>query len=457
MGKYDVVMEDEAGHSAIPCQRLKSGTYLRVALPFMLSTVTQPLLGAVDTAVIGLLGDAAAIAGVSLGANLFNTLYWLFGFLRVSTTGLSAQIQEQDQDIARGRTFFLPLIMALLVAIVFLVLQYPVLLTYLQITAPELLVKQYVQQYYQILIWGAPFVLVNYVMLGWLMGQSRVSASLFMQISGNVVNMVLDYWFVCGLGLGIEGVAAATLISQIYTFICGTVGMLIFGKFGTVKFSQLWNKGILAELLLVNRDLLLRTVCLVIHNNVFAALSTRLGTDILAVNAILLQITSIQAYLFEGLANSSSVFAGKAAGCRCRELMDSVIKLTWQWGMVLAVIISGSCMLLGNELVSLFTGLPHILQLATCYMPYCWIYPIVAMAGLSLYGVYTGSYVTEPVFLSTLWALLLCLPICFIGAVTIGNDGLWLGYLVFYGGRSLGLIVYRRRLWLSITDKRRIA
>lgn len=429
-----------------PVKVLGNREYLAVTIPFMLSTVTQPLLGAVDTAAIGTLGDAAAIAGVSLGANLFNTLYWLFGFLRVSTTGHSAQLTGQDTALARGQSFFLPMLFAVVTAAAFLVFQAPLLAGYLALTAPEEAVAVCVRRYYQILIWGAPFVMVNYVMLGWLMGQKRVSASLFMQIGGNVVNMLLDLWFVCGLGLGIEGVAAATLISQGVSFLVGAGYMVRYGRFERVAWRQLWSRREVAAMLRENRDLLCRTVCLVIHNNVFAALSSRLGTDALAVNAILLQITSVQAYLFEGIANGSSVFAGKAAGTGSRELYRGVWVRTLQWGVAVALVMSLLCLAGGESLIRIFTVIPRILAAADRYLIYGVLYPLAAAGGLTIYGLYTGSSTTRPVFLSTLWALCACLPVSVLGVRFLGNDGLWAGYLTFYLGRSLGLWAYRGRL-----------
>ena len=251
-------------------QELTQKAYLGIMVPFMLSTVTQPLLGAVDTAAIGMVGDAAAIAGVSLGANLFNTLYWLFGFLRVTTTGQSAQVQEKGPGEARTRSFFLPLIFSLIIGSLFLVIRHPVLSGYLWLIKADAEVLAYVREYYRILIWGAPFVLSNYVMLGWLMGQARVRESLCMQVSGNLINMVLDYWFVIRLDFGMQGVAAATLAAQIYSCCLGGILIMKYGAFGRIRKKHLWSRAQILSLIRQNRDLMLRTACLLVHNNVFA-------------------------------------------------------------------------------------------------------------------------------------------------------------------------------------------
>lgn len=420
--------------------------YIKVTIPFMISTVTQPLLGAVDTAVTGMLGDAASIAGVSLGANLFNTLYWVFGFLRVSTTGNSAQVRTKGQGIERTRSFFLPLIFSVIIAVIFLVIQKPILMGYLRFTNPEIVVVKSIQTYYKILIWGAPFVLINYVMLGWLMGQAKIKASLFMQISGNTLNMLLDYWFAISLNMGVKGVALATLISQGYTFLLGIFFIVRYGQFGTVEYRELWEKEKVKVMIRQNRDLLLRTICLVSHNNVFAAMGARLGTNILAANSILVQITSIQSYLFDGVANGSSIFAGTAVGTKSTDMFQEVVKKTKQWAIILAIVISLIYISIGKHAFILFTSLESLLVLISQYQIYSYLYPLIAAFGLTLYGLYTGSGDTKPIFLSTAWALIGSLFMYFLGVNMLGNNALWLGFLTFYGIRSVGLVLYMGRL-----------
>lgn len=423
--------------------------YLQVALPFMLSTATQPLLGAVDTAVIGMIGDAAAIAGVSLGATLFNTLYWIFGFLRVSTTGRSARSQGREYDPDRSRSLLLPLLMALMISLLFLLLQHPILAGYLWMTGAAENVTAYVGSYYRILIWGAPAVLTNYVILGWLMGQARIKEPLFMQISGNVVNMLLDYWLAIRLKQGIGGVAAASLIAQIYSTGCGMIFICRSESLSAAGLRGLWNRSAIRSLLMENRDLMLRTICLLIHNNVFAMMGARLGTETLAANAILLQITSIQAYLFEGMANASSVFAGVAKGNNRPRLLNAVIKKTTQWALLMAGTVMLLNLLAGKGIIRLFTQSEPLLLRTGQYLPFVCLYPPVAVFGLTYYGIYTGCGVTGPVFLSTALALLAFLPVCLLGVPVLGNVGLWTAYLTFYGGRSLGLLYYRKKLRTS--------
>ena len=205
--------------------------YLGLTIPFMLSTMTQPLMGAVNTAVMGQLPDPKYIAAVSLGAILFNNLYWLFGFLRVSTTGYAAQAFGAADKRLGMLAFFKPLVLAMLISACCILFQKPILELYLAMigAAPE--VNELCRDYYYILIWGAPLVFGNYVALGWLMGQTRVRASVFMQVSMNVLNMALSIWFVFWLHMDITGVAFATLLSQLYGGILSIVLMYYYGDF----------------------------------------------------------------------------------------------------------------------------------------------------------------------------------------------------------------------------------
>lgn len=187
--------------------------YLKIAFPFIVSTVTQPLLGAVDTAVIGKLGVAELIGGVAIGTVIMNTLYWLFGFFRVSTTGQSAIALGKKNHVDQASSLFRPFILALFVGVVFIMLQAVIWSGAERIINPEAVVGQNAKVYFDIMIYGAPFVLLNYTVIGWLMGQAKAKETLFTQVFGNVLNIVLDIIFVLYLDMGIAGVAIATLIA----------------------------------------------------------------------------------------------------------------------------------------------------------------------------------------------------------------------------------------------------
>ena len=204
--------------------------YISLMIPFIISTITQPLLGAVDVSVIGRVGNENSIAGIAIGSLIFNTLYWIFSFLRVSVTGYSAQLAYKSTEES-SLTFLRPVFVAILISIIFILFQKLLFSTSMIFINPISEVREVTSIYYKILIYGAPFVLFNYVILGWLMGQGNIKGSLTMQISGNVLNIILDILFVLILKYEVKSVVIVTLISQILSTIIGLYFIIPYGYF----------------------------------------------------------------------------------------------------------------------------------------------------------------------------------------------------------------------------------
>ena len=433
---------------------LTNREYLGLTVPFMLSTMTQPLMGAVNTAVMGQLPDPKYIAAVSLGAILFNNLYWLFGFLRVSTTGYAAQaFGAADRELGT-LAFFKPLVLALLISLACIVFQKPILEGYLAMigAAPE--VNDLCREYYYILIWGAPLVLGNYVALGWLMGQTRVRASVFMQVSMNVLNMALSIWFVFGLHMDIVGVAFATLLSQLYGGVLSVVLMYHYGEFDykNLPWGELLDWRTFIGMLKVNVNLMIRTACLLTVNNIIAAVGASFGTVVLAANAVLLQLKDIMSYLIDGMANGAAIFSGRAVGAKSGAGLDAAIRMTFKWLVVLAVILMG-VYAAGNEFfIRLFTNIDEVVAMAMTYNVFVLFYPVCAGIGMVLYGVFCGATRTAPVRNMMLLALAVFYLLQWQLVPIIGNSGLWLALLGFMAAQSVILLYYLKSLRKEFTD-----
>ncbi|CAH0526083.1 MATE family efflux transporter [Vibrio hippocampi] len=418
--------------------------YFKIAFPFIVSTVTQPLLGAVDTAVIGQLGVAELIGGVAIGTVIMNTLYWLFGFFRVSTTGQSAIALGKNDPKEQATSLFRPFILALSVGIIFILLQSLIWQGAQWVIDPEAAVGANAKIYFDIMIFGAPFVLLNYTLIGWLMGQAKAKETLFTQVFGNVLNIVLDIIFVLYFDWGIAGVAYATLIAQISTFAIGAFLVLrtcqfsLFDYLGTASMSKADLKVIVSS----NMDLLLRTVCILIFFNMMARVGSQLGADVLAANAILMQVTFIVSYMFDGVANASSVFAGKAVGQKNIGLLKSVIKMNTVWTTGFVVVLTLLTILFKQHIVTLFTELPALVAIYNQMSPWLLVFPLVAGYGLTFYGIFTGTGTTRPVRNSSAVTLLLFLTVQYFMVPVWGNHGLWLGFTLFYVGRFIFLYPY---------------
>lgn len=433
---------------------LTNREYLGLTVPFMLSTMTQPLMGAVNTAVMGQLPDPKYIAAVSLGAILFNNLYWLFGFLRVSTTGYAAQaFGAADRELGT-LAFFKPLVLALLISLACIVFQKPILEGYLAMigAAPE--VNNLCREYYYILIWGAPLVLGNYVALGWLMGQTRVRASVFMQVSMNVLNMALSIWFVFGLHMDIVGVAFATLLSQLYGGVLSVVLMYYYGDFDykNLPWRELLDWRTFIGMLKVNVNLMIRTACLLTVNNIIAAVGASFGTVVLAANAVLLQLKDIMSYLIDGMANGAAIFSGRAVGAKSGAGLDAAIRMTFKWLVVLAAMLMG-VYAAGNEFfIRLFTNIDEVVAMAMTYNVFVLFYPVCAGIGMVLYGVFCGATRTAPVRNMMLLALAVFYLLQWQLVPEIGNSGLWLALLGFMAAQSVILLYYLKSLRKEFTD-----
>ena len=422
--------------------------YLGLTVPFMLSTMTQPLMGAVNTAVMGQLPDPKYIAAVSLGAILFNNLYWLFGFLRVSTTGYAAQAHGAADQRLGMLAFFKPLVLATIISLLCLLLQKPIVDCYLAMIGAADDVNYLTRRYYDILIWGAPLTFFNYVALGWLMGQARVRASVFQQVSMNVLNMFLSICFVFGLHWQIEGVAYASLLSQLYGTLLGAGLMHYYGRF---NYSQLpwgelldWRQFI--GMLQVNANLMIRTACLLTVNNIIAAVGASLGTVVLAANAVLLQLKDIMSYLIDGMANGAAIFSGKAVGSKNKQLFAETIKMTYKWLMVLCVALMGGYYLTSAYCIRLFTSIQEVLAMAQAYELYVLFYPVCAGVGMVLYGVFCGATRTAPVRNMMLMALAAFYLLQYSLVPLWGNAGLWLALLGFMLTQSIVLTWYLKGL-----------
>lgn len=426
--------------------------YLALAIPFVISTVTQPLLGAVDTAVVGRLGDESYIGGVAIGAVIFNTLYWLFGFLRVSTSGFSAQSLGSRKEQDRYTAFARPFVIAFIISILFILFQTYIKNTALIIYQPTAEVAAHASIYFNILIWGAPFVLIGYVNLGWLMGRKYIKETLLLQISMNLINIVLNIVFVFQFNMGVAGVAYATLIAQFYGFVLGIYFVLRKLNVRTiVKLNyQLLEKGMVKKVFGVNVDLFIRTVCLLVMTNLFVAKGAEFGTVVLAANAVLFQLHYIICYMYDGLANASSVFAGKSAGENNLKEYKEMLSISNGCTIILSFLLAIMMILLKNPIITVFTTVESVIT--TSYEYYSWliILPFAIGFGLVYYGVFTGCTYTGPVRDSMILSLLVFL----IAFVTLlpkyGNHGLWLAFLLFCFSRSIFLVLYRRKLMNEI-------
>ncbi len=422
--------------------------YLALAIPFVISTVTQPLLGAVDTAVLGRLDDPSFMGGAAIGAVIFNTMYWIFGFLRVSTSGFSAQSLGTRAEKDSLYAYFRPVSIAILIGCLFILLQYPIREGAMLLFRPEQDVVASALTYFNILVWGAPFVLIGYVNLGWLMGRKHVKETLFLQVSTNVLNIILNIVFVVVLELSVYGVAVATLISQIYGFVLGTA--LISRRLDYKKIfkysSAIFNKAAYRKIMVVNTDLFIRTLCLLIMTNMFVARGSSLGKGILAANAVLFQIQYIIAYLYDGFANAASVYAGKAVGEKDAEAYKTLLRTATVCTLLLSGALTIVLLFFVDDMIYLFTDIQEVIIIAMNYRLWLVAFPFIIGFGLVYYGIFTGCTYTGAIRNSMIISLTAFIVVYILAIPMLDNHGLWLAFMIFSFSRSIILYLYKNRL-----------
>ncbi|MCX8582592.1 MULTISPECIES: MATE family efflux transporter [unclassified Gilliamella] len=419
--------------------------YIKLVIPFILSTITTPLLGVVDTALVGHLPNPAFIAGIAIGTVIFNTIYWLFGFLRVSTTGFAAQ--ALDNCLLLRSSLIRPLFIAIFLGLAFIIFQKLIFVASMHIIKPNQDVQHYADIYFSILIWGAPFVLINYVLVGWLMGISKIKAVLFLQVFINLLNILMAVIFVWWCHWDIKGVAFATLIAQIC---CTLVGIWFTCRYLPKSEQKVDLRSILSwqslkGVILVNTNLMIRTICLLIVTNHFISIGSTFNTEVLAANAILFQVHYMMAYLFDGFANASSVFSGRAKGNKNIHLYNQTLRWSLQACIICPIILIAIWLTFDTTIIKLLTNQTNIITLSLQYQYWLIIFPIVASGGLIYYGVFSGISYTTSIRDSMLLALLVWFVAQYIAVPIWGNQGLWLAYNLFSFGRSIFLIIWIKK------------
>jgi len=424
-----------------------AGWYRRVwsvAWPIMLSNVSVPLVGIVDTAVVGHLPNATFIGAVALGAVVFSFLYWGFGFLRMGTTGLVAQdMGARDFDELRA-TLTRSLILALTLGLAILALRDPAGELAFWALDGSAMVEGFAKQYYAVRVFAAPATLVNYVILGFAIGVQNTRAALALMLLLNITNVLLDLLFVMGFGWGVEGVAAASVISE-YT--AALFGLLLMRQMlsrlgGRWQPYRLFDRHRLKTLLGVNLNIFVRTLCLLFAFFHFTSTGAKLGDIILAANAVLMHLYTFMAYSLDGFAHAVEALAGSAYGARNRRAFVSAVRASTACAFLVSIVYCVIYAGFGSSIVALITGIAEVRTTAGEYLPWLVVAPVVSVWSFQLDGIFVGT--TRAVAMRN--AMLLSLAV-FLAAVWLllplwGNHGLWAALIVLMGTRAITLGIW---------------
>lgn len=431
---------------------LRDRQILLLAVPSIVSNITVPLLGMIDVAIVGHMGSPVYIGAVAVGSMIFNLVYWLFGFLRMGTSGMTAQAYGRRDLLEVARTLVRSALVALSIALLLIVFQVPLRWLMFWLIGPTADVIPFATTYFGIVIWGAPASLGLFSLMGWYIGMQNTRIPMFVSIMQNVVNIVASLLLVYGLGMKIEGVAFGTVIAQ-YAGLLVAVGLL--AKYYWRVIRGRWNKmggqWRVAAFYKTNRDIFLRTLCLVTVNLYFTAAGARSGAVVLSVNTVMLQLYLLFSYFMDGFAYAGEAMSGRFYGAQNRQAFDETLRHLFGWMAVVTVSYTLLYIAGGTQIVSLLTDEPQVRALAREYIWWTWLIPAAGAVAFIWDGVFIGLTATRGMLVSTFVSMLTFFAVYWLAMDTLGNHGLWLAQVVYLAMRGIvQTFWYKRYLTLNI-------
>jgi MATE family multidrug resistance protein len=413
---------------------------LAIAVPMTLAYLSTPLVGLVNTAVIGQLGDAALIGGIAVGAIIFDIVFTTFNFLRSGTTGLAAQAHGGHDRTELQAIFWRALILALLSGAIVLVLHRPLLTVSLALIGGSDAVKEATSTYYGIRVLATPFALGNYVILGWLIGFGRAGWTLLLQTVLNGLNIALSIFLVTNWGYGVHGVGWAAFVAETVTFAVGIfLALRLMDRAARPDLARILYWPAFRRMIAVNGDIMVRSFALLFAFAFFTAQSAKGGDVVLAANQILLTLFFVGAYFLDGLATAAEQFAGRAVGARYRPAFDRSLSLTLGWGFFIAAAASAIFWFAGPSIIAEMTTNEDVRAVAALYLGYAALTPLVGMLAFQMDGVFIGATWSSDMRNMMLLSLAVYLAVWWALWPTLGVYGLWIALLVFLGIRGVTL------------------
>lgn len=452
-------MSGPAGH-AEPAEALRTPArpaglthraVLGIAIPVMISNVSTPLLGVVDTAVVGQIPDPAYIGAVAIGALIFTFVFWAFGFLRMGTTGLTAQAFGARDGGEVAASLGRALLLAAVVGLGLILLQWPIRESAFALLDGSPGVESFARDYFDVRIWAAPATLANYALLGWFIGLGRTGVALVLQLVLNVANIVLDVLFVLGFGWGVQGVAFGTLLAEI---LAAAVGIALAARHlnafgGRAPLARLLIAAKLQRTVTVNADIMIRSLALISVFVWFVSNGAAQGDVILAANTVLLNFVSVAAFFIDGLAFAAETLVGRAIGAAHRAGLVAAVRIATLWAAAVAALMTVLLLVAGPTLIDLLTVVPETRAAARTYLPWTAFVPVLGVWAFVLDGVFIGATRTAEMRNAMLLTLVIYLAAWWL-LQPLGNHGLWAAFYVSYFARVGTLLYYYPALVRSV-------
>lgn len=427
---------------------------LDIALPSIISNITVPLLGLIDVAITGHLGSAAYIGAIAVGGMLFNIIYWMFAFLRMGTSGMTAQAYGRKDFQEIRKLLVCSLGVALLISTALIVLAVIIRETAFFIIAPSEDVGKLARIYFNICIFGAPASLGLFAINGWLIGMQNSRTPMFIAIAQNILNIIISLSLVYGFGMKVEGIALGTVTAQWGVFL--TALLMLKKQYQKIVFSETnrlaevikqISKDDLSRFFSINKDIFLRTICLITVHFIFIAAGSRLGDTALAVNTILMQLFTLYSYFMDGFAFAGEALAGKTIGAQDRKSYNLVVRNLFIWGGIMIAAFTLTYLIGGQWFISMLTDDADVRNSAMDYRLWILLFPICGMAAFIWDGIYIGAAATHYMLLSTAAGMVIFISLNYMLYPTLQNHGLLAAFNCYLFTRGAILTATRKRIF----------
>nr|WP_321483964.1 MATE family efflux transporter [uncultured Cohaesibacter sp.] len=420
---------------------------LEIAVPMTLGLITVPLAGIVDMAVIGQLGSAALMGGIAIGSSLFDIVASSFNFLRMGTTGLTAQALGADDTVSQRAVAYRALVIALLLGLLTIIIGPLVTPWALTAMGGSEAVNEAAKTYLLIRLFAMPFTLGNFAIFGWLFGLGKSRQGMTLLILQNSINIILTIWFVLGLDLGVSGAAYGSVAAEAMMTLIG-LGMMAHHLRADwrVPLPRLFHREAFVRFLAVNSDIFIRSMVMLFTFTLFTALSARQTDNILAANELLMKFFMFGGFFLDGIATAAEQLGGRAIGARYRPAFEQTVRLTLRWGLGLGLGLSLIMLLLGPAIIDALTTAPEVRALSRVYLIWVAMTPLIATIAFQLDGIYVGATWSSTMRNVSILATSVFFVVQYLAMPSLGNHGLWLGLMCFLAARGicLGLMLPRR-------------
>ena len=412
---------------------------LRLAIPSIISNITVPLLGLVDVAIVGHLGAASYIGAIAVGGMLFSMIYWVFGFLRMGTSGLAAQAFGRRNLDEVSLVFVRSLGIGFALGLCLVALQVPILSVAFQWVDTTDEVRRLASLYFSICVWGAPAVLGLYSFSGWFVGMQNSRFPMYIALVQNVVNIVASLAFVFIGKMGVAGVALGTLIAQYAGFLLALLlWMVYYGRlWPRIRWTVVCEAGAMQAFFKLNRDIFLRTLCLVAVTVFFTSQGAREGEVVLAVNTLLMQLFTLFSYVMDGFAYAAEALTGRYVGAQNSDGLRRLVRVLFTWGAGLAIAFTLVYALGGESFLALLTNEPSVLVASRAYFGWAVAIPVAGVAAFLWDGIFVGATLSREMLRSMWIASASFFLVYFTLHPLLGNHALWIAFLSYLALRGI--------------------